>query len=63
MTLDGTPILSTAYVRHRANWKIARVSVGNSFHRVNATTPVGFTAYGYNDDVSYGYMASMVTVT
>ena len=62
VTLDSTPITLTAFVRIRANWKVAQVPVGNGVHHVDATAPVDVIAYGYNNDVSYAYMASMVMV-
>ena len=62
VTLDITPIMLTAFVRLRADWKVAWVPVGNGVHHVNATVPVGVIAYGYDDDVSYGYLAGKVAV-
>ena len=62
MTLDSTLIKLTAFVRLRDDWKVAQVPVGNGVHHINATAPVGVIAYGYNDDVSYGYMAGKVAV-
>ena len=63
MKLDSTLIKLTAFIRLRDDWKVAQVPVGNSVHHVDETAPpVGSIAYGYNDDVSYGYMAGKVAV-
>jgi hypothetical protein len=59
VTLDGAPVPPTAFVSLGPDWKVARVPVGDGVHRVDATAPVGVIAYGFDDDVSYGYAAGL----
>ena len=47
-----TPIAST-------QWKVGRVKVNDGVHTLTASAPVGLAAYGYDDDVSYGYTAGL----
>jgi hypothetical protein len=41
------------------SYRVARIKVNDGMHRVEATAPVGVIAYGYDDDVSYGYPAGL----
>ena len=36
-----------------------RIKVGDDIHRVEADQPIGVVAYGFDRDVSYGYMAGL----
>ncbi len=59
VTLDGAPVPAASFVPLAGSWKVARLSVADGVHRVSATRPVGVIAYGYDDDVSYGYAAGL----
>jgi len=40
-------------------YSVARLSVSDGVHRIEASEPVGVSVYGYDDDVSYGYTAGL----
>ena len=42
-----------------SNYKVARLPVIDGVHTLFATEPVGVVAYGYDEDVSYGYPAGL----
>lgn len=60
VTLDGTTIGGGYFTAiPAAGYKVARIKVGDGVHRVEATQPIGVVAYGFDRDVSYGYMAGL----
>ena len=53
--LDGsafTPISGTDYY-------VARLPVSDGIHEIAASAPVSVVVYGYDDDVSYGYLGGL----
>ena len=42
-----------------SGYKVARIKVGDGVHRIVSDSPVGVVAYGFDRDVSYGYMAGL----
>jgi hypothetical protein len=58
--LDGQELGTYAFkALSGSSYKIARLSVSDGVHSVEANQPVGVIAYGYDDDVSYGYPAGL----
>jgi hypothetical protein len=57
--LDGQPLSASSFVGVGASWKAARIAVQDGVHKVTADKPVGVIAYGFDDDVSYGYAAGL----
>ena len=41
------------------DYRVARLTVSDGVHRIDASEPVGVIVYGYDDDVSYGYPAGL----
>ena len=58
VTLDGNPV-ADAVLPSGSNYKVARLPVTDGVHTLFATEPVGVVAYGYDEDVSYGYPAGL----
>lgn len=54
VTIDGAPVKT--FVPLGAEFKVARVPIADGVHRVSGSLPVGITVYGFDDDVSYGYL-------
>ena len=42
-----------------SGYKVGRIKLGDGVHRVDADQPIGVVAYGFDRDVSYGYMAGL----
>ena len=60
VTLDGQELGTYAFQTLGASgYKVARLSVSDGAHTIEASQPVGVVAYGYDDDVSYGYPAGL----
>jgi hypothetical protein len=59
VALDGQPVPASAFSAIGADWKVARVAVADGVHKVSSDRPVGVIAYGFDDDVSYGYAAGL----
>jgi hypothetical protein len=59
VTLDGLPVPANRFSPIGAEWKVARIPVADGVHKVTANKPVGVIAYGFDDDVSYGYAAGL----
>ncbi len=59
VTLDGQVMAASSFVGIGPDWKAARMAVQDGVHTVTADKPVGVIAYGYDDDVSYGYAAGL----
>ena len=58
--LDNEPISDVAFKDvGDGTYRVARLKVDDGVHRIEATEPVGVIAYGYDDDVSYGYPAGL----
>ena len=60
VTLDGvgldggvfTPIAGSPYY-------VARLPVSDGIHAISASAPISVVVYGYDDDVSYGYLGGL----
>ena len=59
VTLDGQQVAADRFVAIGGAWKVARLAVADGVHKVTATKAVGVVAYGFDDDVSYGYAAGL----
>jgi len=60
VTLDATSVGAGYFTTiATSGYKVARIKVGDDIHRVEATQPIGVVAYGFDRDVSYGYMAGL----
>jgi hypothetical protein len=59
VTLDGQAMPPANFISIGPDWKAARMAVQDGVHTVTADKPVGVIAYGYDDDVSYGYAAGL----
>ncbi|MDP6944104.1 MAG: hypothetical protein QF464_08150, partial [Myxococcota bacterium] len=60
VTLDGATIGAGYFTAiASSSYKVARIKVGDDIHRVESTEPIGVVAYGFDRDVSYGYMAGL----
>ncbi len=60
VTLDGLPLGGASWTSiPGTGWKVAREKVQDGVHTLNASEAVGVVAYGYDDDVSYGYTAGL----
>jgi hypothetical protein len=55
VTLDGQAVSAAASTVSGTNWEVYQVPVGAGVHRVEADEPVGLTAHGYDQYVSYAY--------
>ncbi len=53
--LDGQPVGASPSTIAGTNWQVYTATVGEGVHRVQASAPVGLTAYGYDRYVSYAY--------
>ncbi|MGB0589200.1 MAG: IgGFc-binding protein [Myxococcota bacterium] len=42
-----------------SGYKVGRIKLGDGVHRVDSDQPIGVVAYGFDRDVSYGYMAGL----
>jgi len=47
-----TPVTGSGY-------KVARMGVLDGVHNISSTAPIGVVVYGYDKDVSYGYVAGL----
>ncbi len=56
--LDDAP-LPVAAEPLGGTWSVYRVAVADGFHRVTADTPVGVYVYGFEEFVSYGFVAGL----
>ncbi|MEE2779099.1 MAG: IgGFc-binding protein [Myxococcota bacterium] len=60
VTLDGFPVSAASFTPIvGSTYKVARLTVADGVHTVEATAPIGVTAYGFDKDVSYGYTAGL----
>ena len=60
VTLDGLPVSEASFSPIvGSTYKVARLTVADGVHTVEATAPIGVTAYGFDKDVSYGYTAGL----
>jgi hypothetical protein len=60
VTLDGQELSSSAFQSvGEGTYKVARLPVTDGVHTLESTEPVGVVAYGYDEDVSYGYPAGL----
>jgi hypothetical protein len=60
VTLDGTLVAAGSFAAiPGSTWKVARLAVGDGVHKVVANQPISVIAYGYDQDVSYGYAAGL----
>lgn len=60
VVLDGNNVPSGNFKTiGSSGWKVGRVKVNDGTHRLVSDLPVGLIAYGYDDDVSYGYTAGL----
>lgn len=58
--MDGTPISPYAFTKvGDGSYQVARMKVADGVHRIEANKPIGVVAYGFDDDVSYGYPAGL----
>ncbi len=54
--LDGKPVGAGAFVEvPGAEFRVARLLIGEGTHTLVASAPVGIIVYGFHKDVSYGY--------
>jgi hypothetical protein len=53
--LDGQAVTVAPSAIGGTNWQVYQVPVSAGVHRVEATQPVGLTAHGYDQYVSYAY--------
>ena len=60
VTLDGANISAASFtVIGATGYMVARLKVADGVHSVKSDMKVGVIAYGYDDDVSYGYTAGL----
>ena len=60
VTLDGNSLPASAFESiGSGTYKVARLPVTDGVHTLQASEPVGVVAYGYDEDVSYGYPAGL----
>jgi hypothetical protein len=59
VSLDDQPVAPASFVAIGGAWKVARLLVQDGVHKVTASKPVGVIAYGFDDDVSYGYAGGL----
>ena len=58
--LDGATVSASKFTAITGtDWLVARLPVADGTHKVEADQPVGIVAYGYDNDVSYGYTAGL----
>ncbi|QDG53052.1 hypothetical protein FIV42_20585 [Persicimonas caeni] len=55
VSVDGQAVSVTPSAITGTNWQVYQVPVGEGVHRVEASQPVGLTAHGYDQYVSYAY--------
>jgi hypothetical protein len=61
--LDGKKIEAEDWAPLTNQWSVARLAISDGVHQIAASQPVGVTVYGYDSDVSYGYMAGTSLAT
>ena len=60
VTLDNVPVGAGYFSAITGStYKVARLKVGDGVHRISADQPVGVVVYGFDRDVSYGYVAGL----
>lgn len=60
VTLDGTNVGPANFeMIGNTGYMVARLEVSDGVHSIKSDKKVGVIAYGYDDDVSYGYTAGM----
>jgi hypothetical protein len=60
VSLDGVGLDGSAFSPiSGTDYYVARLPVSDGIHEIAASAPVSVVVYGYDDDVSYGYLGGL----